>query len=163
MSRKKFQIEDLLGFGLSEQELSFVIEYSKDFNAQRAAVVAGYAPGTGYQIRDRENVQRAIQMILNNRLEASHIDAEWVLMEAVDNHLLARQAENITASNTALKLIAQHTMVDAMASDKLNLNVKSDQALVERMIRARKRMNADPDDDEQDEDDINDTGTPSFL
>jgi len=158
MGRKQFQISDLLGFDLSNQELSFVIEYSKDFNAQRAAVVAGFAPGTGYQVRDRENVQRAVQMILNNRLEASHIDAEWVLMEAVDNHLLARQSENITASNTALKLIAQHTMVDAMASDKLNLNVKSDQALVERMIRARKRING-----ADDADDADDAEAPSFL
>tara|TARA_R110000851_G_scaffold991_3_gene3465 strand:- start:957 stop:1412 length:456 start_codon:yes stop_codon:yes gene_type:complete len=145
----RFKMGDIIGVDLSPQELNFVIEYSKDFNARRAAVASGYEPDTGYQIKNKENVVAALAMILNGRLEASHIDAEWVLMEAVDNHMIARQCDNINASNTALKLIAQHTMVDAMASDKLNMNVQGDQQVMARLMRGRQRMNKSDDNDDE--------------
>jgi hypothetical protein len=137
----------MLGVDISPKHLSFAIEYGKDFNARRAAVVTGYEADSGYSIAQREDVQHCVAMMVNSRLEASHIDAEWVLMEAVDNHLLARQDGNITASNTALGLIAKHTMVDALASDKLNLNVQGDREVMERLMRARKRMQPPADDE----------------
>ena len=113
----RMSIKDLTG--LNPQEAAFVVEYSKDFNARRAAVVAGYSADSGYQVRDKPHVQAALIKIINERLELSHIDAAWVLMEAVDNHQIARQSGNITASNTALNLIAKHTLVDAMAKYEL--------------------------------------------
>ena len=139
----------MLGVDIAPRHLNFTIEYSKDFNARRAAVVSGFESDTGYSLVQREDVQQCLNIMLANRLESSHIDAEWVLMEAVDNHLLARQNGNITASNTALGLIAKHTMVDALASDKLNLNVVGDREVMERLMRARKRMK--PPADEPDE------------
>ena len=60
-------------------------------------------------------------------------------MEVVDNHMLARQAGNLPASNTALNLIAKHTMVDAIASDKMNLNIHGDKDVMERLQRGRER------------------------
>jgi hypothetical protein len=149
----RYKLKDLLGFDLKPAEMNFVIEFCKDFNAQRAAIASGYAPGTGYELKNRDTINAAIEKVLEGRLEASHIDAEWVLMEAVDNHMLARQMENITASNTALALIAKHTMVDAMASDKLNMNIQGDKAIIERLQRGR--MRAHPDDDVEDEQPIN--------
>lgn len=146
MSRR-YLTTDMLGVDISPKHLSFAIEYGKDFNARRAAVVTGYEADSGYSIAQREDVQHCVAMMVNSRLEASHIDAEWVLMEAVDNHLLARQDGNITASNTALGLIAKHTMVDALASDKLNLNVQGDREVMERLMRARKRMQPPADDE----------------
>lgn len=141
----------MIGIDIADKHFWFVIEYCKDFNARRAAVVCGYEADSGYNISKREDVQACVAVIIGNRLEASHIDAEWVLMEAVDNHLLARQDNNISASNTALGLIAKHTMVDALASDKLNLNVQGDRLVMERLMRARKRMQPDDDDDDTEE------------
>jgi len=142
---------------LSPQEMTFVIEYSKDFSARRAAVAAGWSADSGYQVRDRQNVQTALNVILLKRLESSHIDADWVLMEAVDNHSLARQAGNIPASNTALNMIMRHTMVDAIASDKLNMNVHTDKDVLERLVRGRERLK------ERDGDTDEDDGEVSFI
>ena len=138
-----------LVLGLKPKEMNFVIEYTKDFSARRAAEASGYAADTGYMLKEKEHIQAAIDLVLLQRLEASHVDAEWVLMEAVDNHMLARQQGNITASNTALNLIAKHTLVDALASDKLNMNIHGDKAVMERLLRGRKRAKeAESTDDE---------------
>ncbi len=132
--------------GLIPGHVNFVIEYCKDFSARRAAEASGYSPDSGYQIKEKPDVQAAIQKILNSRLEASHIDAEWVLMEAVDNHMIARQAGNISASNTALGLVAKHTFVDAFAAEKVE--VSSDKDVMDRLIRGRERARVKQDDDE---------------
>jgi hypothetical protein len=143
-----YKLKDLFdGIDIKPRKLNFVIEYSKDFNPGRAAVASGFQPDSGYAMLKEESVKQVLDIILANRLEASHIDAEWVLMEAVDNHLMARQANNLSASNTALKLIAQHTMVDAMASDKLNMNIQGDKQIIERLMRGRKRRAEAVDDD----------------
>lgn len=135
--------------GLKAKEANFVIEYCKDFSARRAAEASGYAADSGYQLKERENIANAIQHILAQRLEASHIDAEWVLMEAVDNHLIARQRGNISASNTSLNLVAKHVFVDAFAAEKVEVN--SDKEVMERLRRGRKRLNAESEDNTDDE------------
>jgi len=133
--------------GLHPKEANFVIEYCKDFAARRAAEASGYAADTGYSLIKKESIAVAIDKILASRLDASHIDAEWVLMEAVDNHMIARQQGNISASNTALGLCAKHKMVDAFAAEKIEVN--SDKDIMERLQRGRKRANGgEPDDDE---------------
>ena len=124
--------------GLQPKEANFVIEFTKDFSARRAAEASGYAPDTGYQLKEKPAIAAAIERVLAERLEASHIDAEWVLMEAVDNHLIARQAGNISASNTSLNLVAKHVFVDAFAAEKVEVN--SDKEVMERLLRGRKRL-----------------------
>ena len=136
--------------GLKPKEANFVIEYCKDFSPRRAAEASGYAPDSGYEILKREPIAAAIDRILESRLEASNIDAEWVLMEAVDNHMIARQSGNITASNTALNMIAKHVFVDAFAAEKVEVN--SEKEIMERLLRGRKRAAGAQDDD-----------SPSFL
>lgn len=143
----RFKLNEL-GVELSPKHFAFLIEYSKDWNARRAATASGFQADTGYQLAERDDVKDAIAVILEQRLESSHIDAEWLLMEAVDNHMIARQTDNIAASNTALGLIAKHTMVDALASDKLNMNVQGDQAIMERLMRGRQRALITEDDDQ---------------
>jgi len=123
--------------GLRPKYINFVIEYVKDFSARRAAETSGFSPDSGYGIVQQPDVQAAINHILTFRLEASHVDAEWVLMEAVDNHGIARQKGNITASNTALNLIAKHVFVDAFAAEKVT--VTDDKEVMERLLRGRKR------------------------
>ena len=138
---QRITVTDLTG--LNPKEANFVIEYCKDFSARRAAEASGYAADSGYKIVNKDHVKAAIDHVLAQRLEASHIDAEWVLMEAVDNHLIARQQGNISASNTSLNLVAKHVFVDAFAAEKIDVN--SDKEIMERLQRGRKRMNKDED------------------
>lgn len=137
---KRITMKDLTG--LEPKHANFVIEYTKDWSARRAAEVCGYSPDSGYRLLERPDISHAIDIVLMQRLEASNIDAEWLLMEAVDNHLIARQRGNLNASNTALNLIAKHVFVDAFAAEKVE--VISDKAVVERLQRARKRMKPTP-------------------
>lgn len=123
---------------LKPNEAVFVIEFIKDFDARRAATCAGYVPDSGYAVRDRPHVQEAIAYHLQRRLNSSDIDAEWVMMELVDNHLIARQNGNITASNTALGLLCKHKVVDAFAADKIVTTDNKD--IMERLLRGRKRL-----------------------
>lgn len=132
--------------GLLPAEANFVIEYTKDFDARRAAKASGYEPDSGYALRQKDLVAAAIQRVLAQRLDASQIDAEWVLMEAVDNHYIARQKGQVSASNTALTLVAKHVFVDAFAAEKVEVN--SDTEVMERLLRGRKRMNETTDADE---------------
>jgi len=135
--------------GLKPKEANFVIEYCKDFSARRAAEASGYAADSGYQLKERPQIAAAVEHVLAQRLEASHIDAEWVLMEAVDNHLIARQQGNISASNTSLNLVAKHVFVDAFAAEKVEVN--SDKEVMERLLRGRKRLNQSDEDKPDDE------------
>jgi len=146
---RKITLTDLTG--LKPKEANFVIEYCKDFAPRRAAEASGYAADTGYQLLHHEHIATAIDKVLESRLDASHIDAEWVLMEAVDNHMIARQQGNISASNTALGLCAKHKMVDAFAAEKIEVN--SDKEIMDRLLRGRKRLNGESDevDDSGDE------------
>lgn len=142
----KITVKDLTG--LKPKEANFVIEYTKDFAANRAAEASGYAADSGHRLVKHARIASAIDHILNCRLETSQIDAEWVLMEAVDNHMIARQQGNITASTTALTLVAKHTMVDAMASDKqtithdgsIDMGSLSDDALSEKISQLEIQM-----------------------
>lgn len=150
MARKRITLTDLYGVGIPDpKRANFVIEYSKDFDARRAAAVSGFAADTGYKLRDEPEIQAALEHILQYRLETSHVDAEWLLWELVDNHQLARAAGNISASNTALNTLAKHAMIDAFAAEKVE--IAGDEAIKERLLRARKRMqqsNQNKDDDE---------------
>ena len=148
---RRITVTDLTG--LSPKQANFVIEYCKDFAPRRAAEASGYAADTGYQLIHKDHITAAIDKILESRLDASHIDAEWVLMEAVDNHMIARQQGNISASNTALNTVAKHKMVDAFAAEKIEVN--SDKEIMDRLLRGRKRIK-----DKQDTDNKEDV---SFL
>jgi len=139
---KRLGLNDIKALGVTDpKRINFIIEYSKDFDARRAAAVSGFSADSGYRIRDEDDIQAAISMIIQHRLDSSHITAEWVLMEAVDNHLIARQNGNISASNTALNLIAKHAAVDAYAAERVE--IAGDEAVKERLLRARKRLNPD--------------------
>lgn len=134
--------------GLQPKEANFVIEYTKDFSPRRAAEASGYAADSGYNLKEKPNIAAAIDNVLTQRLETSHIDAEWVLMEAVDNHLIARQQGNISASNTALNMVAKHVFVDAFAAEKVEVNTSKE--VMDRLARGRiraKQRNSDGDGD----------------
>ena len=133
---------------LSAKKQNFVIEYTKDFNARRAAEASGYSPDTGYSLRQLPDIDAVVDVVLRERLSLSDIDAEWVLMQAVDNCLIAKQRGEISASNTALTIVAKHTLVDAFAAEKINVSSTSE--VIARLKRARDRLQ-DVDDDPDEE------------
>lgn len=105
---------------LSPKEASFVIEYVKDFAARRAAEASGHSPDKGHKLVEEEHIADAIRAVIEDRLENVGIDAEWLLYELVDNHRIARQQGNISASNTALGTLAKHVTIDALAKQKVD-------------------------------------------
>lgn len=131
---------------LSPKKASFVVEYMKDFSPRRAAEASGYSPDRGYEIMKEDEVSHAIESIIQKRLEANLIDADWLLGEMVDNHLIARQQGNITASNTALNMVGKHKRVDAFAADKIKVSTDSD--VMDRLNAARTRMKELKEDDD---------------
>ena len=134
---KRVTIKDLEQ--LDFNKAAFVIEYSRDYDVTRAAQAVGISYSTGCDwIKNDPCVALALNNILESRLESSHIDAEWLLYELVDNHRIARERGNISASNTALSTIAKLAAVDAFAAEKTI--VASDQDVMDRLMRGRSRM-----------------------
>lgn len=136
--------------GLDIREVNFVIEYLKDYDSRRAAERAGFLADAGNAMLAKQNVKECLARVAQARLESANIDADWVKMELVDNHQLARQSGKLTASNTALGIIAKLATVDAFAAEKV-MQV-NDQTIMERLQRARARV-----------DDTVPTELPSFL
>jgi phage terminase small subunit len=126
---------------LPPKKANFVVEYIKDFAPRRAAEVSGYAADYGYRLLEDPEISGAIEIIIQQRLEVNQIDADWLLTEMVDNHMIARHQGNITASNTALNMVGKHKRVDAFAADKIKVTTDAD--VMDRLTAARKRMSKD--------------------
>jgi len=123
---------------------AFVTEYTKDFNHRRAAETLGRSSEWALRmLNDDDEVRHCIECVMLDRANDSKINAEWVLHEAVDNHRIARQCGNLTASNKALDIIAKHKMIDAMASAQINVNVAVDDQVRQRLADGRKRAAID--------------------
>src|ERR1700687_4200768 len=80
---------------LTSRQERFVGEYIVDLNATRAAVRAGYArrgaEGTGSRLLRYPKVAAAIAAAKQERAEATRIDSDWVLRQAVELHLRCMQ------------------------------------------------------------------------
>ena len=136
MATPRITVKDLTGLD-DNGHLNFVAEYCKDFNGVRAAEASGYSRPYASVLMQREDIKTAINHVLARRLETSDITAEWALMEAVDNHKIARQEGKYSASNTALNLIMKHRAVDAMSAERVE--IASDEAIRDRLLRGRTR------------------------
>ena len=147
MPAKRLTAKDMTG--LEPRHQLFVIEYVKDFDHRRAAEAVGWHPDKGIQLLKLEQVEAAIAQIVSKRCEAYDIDAEWVMMELVDNHQIARQRGKISASNTALATIAKLAAVDAFAAEKIMTT--TDQAVLDRLQRGRQRVGLSPPSEETEE------------
>lgn len=146
MNMKKLRLLDK--FLLPPKKANFVVEYIKDFAPRRAAEASGFAADHGYKLLNDPAIEEAIDYIIHQRLEANMIDADWLLTEMVDNHMIARQQGNITASNTALNMVGKHKRIDAFAADKIKVSTDAD--VVDRLVAARKRLsNRDQEQDDE--------------
>ena len=146
---------------LTPKQQRFIEEYLIDLNATQAAIRAGYSRNSARQIGD-ENLSKpgiadAVAKAKRERSEATNIDAEWVLKQAVELHQRCMQeirpvrnpktreqvyddngnalfAFNAAAANRSLEIIGKHVEVAAF---KDRLEVSGEQSLAER-IRAAK-------------------------
>ena len=148
---------------LTPKQQRFVEEYLIDLNAAKSASRAGYSEKTARQIGSenlsKPAIQEAIKRAKRDRSEATKIDAEWVLRQAVELYLRCMQqirpvrnpktgkqqydddgnalfAFNAAAANRALELIGKHTEIAAF---KDRLEVSGGISLVERLQRGRDR------------------------
>ena len=104
---------------VSALEASFLVEYLKDRDHRRAAEFVGWSPDEGYKALQLPRIQEALTLWVTNKLDEAGYDAEWLLHELVDNHRIARQQGNITASNKALHMLMQHVDINALAAAKM--------------------------------------------
>ena len=149
---------------LTPKQERFVDEYMVDLNGAAAARRAGYSEKTARQIGD-ENLAKpviaaAIAAAKHARSEATKIDAEWVLKQAVELHLRCMQeikpalhpktrrqlkdeegnllfTFNAAAASRALELIGKHVDIGAF---KDKLEISSGMSLVERLQQGRARV-----------------------
>lgn len=111
--------------------------YMSTFKVTLAAERIGISPEDGYNILKKEQVQAAIDLAFVSIYEEAQIDAEWVLAELVENHRIARQSGNLSASTRSLELIAKHSAVDAFSPERVEL--AGDKERIARLLRGRKR------------------------
>ncbi len=149
---------------LTARQERFILEYLVDLNATQAAIRAGYSRNSARQI-GQENLSKpvvaaAISAAKRERAEATRIDAEWVLREAVALyercigevkpalHPKSRQQMRDADGNLlftfqaataarVLELIGKHTEIAAF---KDRLEVSGGLSMVERLHAGRARV-----------------------
>ena len=149
---------------LTPKQQRFVEEYLVDLNAAQAAIRAGYSRNSARQIGD-ENLSKpviaaAVAEAKRERSEATKIDAEWVLRQAVELHRRCMQeirpvrnpktgkqlydddgnalfAFNTAAANRSLELVGKHVDIGAF---KERLEFSGGLSLVERIQAGRDRV-----------------------
>ena len=149
---------------LTPKQQRFIDEYLIDLNATQAAIRAGYSPRTARAIAcenlAKPYIQEAIAEAKRERSEATKINAEWVLHQAVELYRRCmrevkpalhpksrRQLKddegnklftfNAAAANRALELVGKHVSVAAFNKDRLEIS--GEISLVERLQRGRDR------------------------
>ncbi len=153
---------------LTPKQQCFVDEYLIDLNATQAAIRAGYSPRTARAIAcenlAKPDIQEAIAEAKRERSEATKIDAEWVLRQAVELHLRCMQeikpalhprtrrqmkdgdgnllfTFNAAAASRALELIGKHVDIGAW---KDRLEVSDDAEIIKRLQAGRNRLGMPP-------------------
>ena len=149
---------------LTPKQNRFVDEYLIDLNATQAAIRAGYSAKTAHSCGPRllanAGVAAAIALAKQARAEATKIDSEWVLRQAVALYQRCMQeikpalhpktrrqlkddegnklfTFNAAAANRALELVGRHTDIGAF---KDSLEISGGISLVERLQQGRGRV-----------------------
>jgi len=99
---------------LSEKEVRFVTELTKDWDQSNAAIRAGYsshrANNTGYQLRQKEHIKQAVDQELQKQQKRTRIDADFVLQQLQDigGWCTTKKHWNPTGALKAYELIGKH-------------------------------------------------------
>ncbi len=156
---------------LTPKQQCFVDEHLIDLNATQAAIRAGYSERTARQIASenlaKPDIQEAIAKAKQERSEATKVDAEWVLKQAVELHQRCMQeikparnpktqkqlydddgnalfTFNAAAANRSLEIIGKHVEVAAF---KDRFEVSSGPSMIERIQAGRNRAAREHDED----------------
>lgn len=96
---------------LTDKELAFVHEYSKDWNKKQAAIRAGYAEETaaelGFEIANKPHVSAAVRKIQNDRAKKLELSVEWTVDQFYDLYQTARNIGDFKNATKALENIAK--------------------------------------------------------
>lgn len=149
---------------LNPRQARFVEEYLIDLNATQAAIRAGYSADSahvnGPRLLANASVAAAIDVAKIERSEATKIDSEWVLREAVELYQRCMQevrpalhpktrrqlkteeggpvfAFNAAVAARALELIGKHVEVNAFRE---NVSVSGELSLIDRINAGRRRI-----------------------
>ncbi len=149
---------------LTARQERFCEEFLLDLNATQAAIRAGYSAKTAHSCGPRllanAGVAAAIALAKQARAEATKIDSEWVLRQAVALYQRCMQeikpalhpktrrqlkddegnklfTFNAAAANRALELVGRHTDIGAF---KDSLEISGELSLVERLQQGRGRV-----------------------
>lgn len=136
----------------------FCLEYLIDLNATQAAIRAGYsertATATGCENLTKPYISERIQELKVARENELHIDALWVLKQAVKVHDRCMQAEPVlvdgapsgefkfehAGANKSLEIIGKHVSVQAFADKVISeTTITVKETLAERLKRGSKR------------------------
>lgn len=148
---------------LSPRQQRFVDEYLIDLNATQSAIRAGYSKNSarpiGHENLSKPGIAAAVTNAKRERSDATKIDAEWVLKQAVEVHRrcmseirLVRNPKtgkqlydadgnslfkfNAAAANRALEIIGKHTEIGCF---KERIEHSSGLSVIERLQQGRER------------------------
>ncbi len=162
---------------LTPKQQRFIDEYLTDLNATQAAIRAGYSKKTaaqvGFENLRKPQIAAAVSRAKQERSEATKIDAEWVLKQAVEVHRRAMSDVqpirnpntgkqtfddegnalfkfNAAAANRSLEIIGKHVDVGCFKdrvehSGELDLAERIRQGQRRAYERNRKDKDGDPD------------------
>ena len=134
MKKQQLTFEDI---PLPTEEAHFVVEYCKDLDVHRAARSCNIDAEDAFKMVAKQKVITQIQRILRSRLEVRDINADWLMMELYNLHIMCLQTGKLSTSHQVLKTIGSLGKVDAYAAEKVEL--KSDRDVIDRLQRERKR------------------------
>lgn len=110
---------------LSLKHQAFVDEYLKDANGTKAAVAAGYSPKAAAQqawaLLRNPKIQAALAIAASKTSAIAAIDRAWVLREAQDSYLKAKEVGQYGPAAKYLELIGRAL---AMFTDNHRLTIE---------------------------------------
>jgi phage terminase small subunit len=119
---------------LTDKQKKFADEYLIDMNATAAYLRAGYkcseaaARSSASDLLTNPNISEYIESKQKKLEIKTEVTAEWVIKEFIENHKLARDIGELSASNKALESIGRHLGMfnDKMRVDANNNNMNTD-------------------------------------
>jgi len=131
-------VSQLTGVSLTTEQSIFVIEYCKDFDHRRAAMVLGMHPDEGTNLLGQANVGEAVRHIYNRQLESSELTPEVIKEEMYDLYSIAVQKGQLNNAAKLLDMLAKHSHIDAYAAQKVA--IAADAEVARALSNGRKRM-----------------------
>lgn len=129
---------------MTPKQKRFIDEYLIDCNATQAAIRAGYSLKTARQIGDellsKPDIASAVADRMEQRAAQTGIDAAWVLKEAREVYMAAKDGGQLPAALRALEIVGKHVDVQAFrdrVDHNLAMRPEEARAVIDRFMNAR--------------------------